>query len=272
MSKAEFVKYFDRVSLSVSDNDINYLYDDLLLSGWSIHNIMAKRDWIKSKLESNTPIQYISGVSHFYGLIFRVNSDVLIPRAETEELVYLVEKEMKIRNRSVSILDVGTGSGCIPISLKKICSKCKVTAIDVSEQALYVAAENAEHNSVDVEFREIDFTQKSNWETLGAYDIITSNPPYIPHKEKTLMSSNVLDHEPHIALFVEDNDPLLFYRLVAEYAVSNLNLNGKVYLELNEYNGVDVMSLYENMGFVNVELKKDMQGKDRILVASRGSL
>lgn len=269
MNKTKFTSYFKSKLPSTSERDVQFLYEDLILEGWSSSEIWDKRSWFLQKIVEATPIQYISGIAHFYGLVFKVNSDVLIPRAETEELVYLVEKEVKSRRGKTCILDIGTGSGCIPISIKYKCPNSKVEALDISERALTLAEENATRNQVEVSFSALDFLNTAHWSSLGQYDIIVSNPPYIPYSEQNLMSSGVLDYEPHLALFVSNEDPLIFYRLIAIFANSNLNASGKLYLELNENNGNSVESLYEEMGYKNVKIVKDLQGKDRILVVSK---
>lgn len=213
-------------------------------------------------VNKNVPIQHIIGETVFYGLDFHVNSSVLIPRPETEELVDLILGENK--NEALTVLDIGTGSGCIPISLKVNRESWKVKSMDVSEDALQVAHDNAIRNGVDVAFvRDSIFLPEHL--VNESYDIIVSNPPYITEDEKKLMSPNVLDHEPHLALFVSNRDPLVFYRAILHLAKDRLNNNGKVYFEINEYFGNQMISLCSELGFDQVCLHKDLSGKDRMI-------
>lgn len=220
---------------------------------------------IKEKLQLEIPIQYILGTTSFFGLEFEVNENVLIPRPETEELVdWIIQKaESRGQNSEFKILDIGTGSGCIAISLAKNLSNAKVFAIDVSEKALQTAQKNAEVNDVNV-----TFIQKNILETkdlLDTFDIIVSNPPYVRNLEKHEIKKNVLNYEPHLALFVDDNDALIFYRKIAELAQKNLSQNGQLYFEINQYLGKETFDLLQNMNFKNIELKKDIYGNDRMI-------
>jgi len=216
-----------------------------------------------TKLKINTPIQYILGATDFYGSTFQVNQDVLIPRPETEELVDWIVKEYQ--NTSVKILDVGTGSGCIAISLAKHIQNAKVHAMDISEKALRIAKDNATSNQVEIKFLHQSILEIN---TLNEnFDIIVSNPPYVRYLEKGQMHENVLAHEPSIALFVEDHDPLLFYRKIAELAKVSLNSGGALYFEINQYLGNETVSLLKDLGYENVTLKKDMFGNDRMIKA-----
>lgn len=214
------------------------------------------------KLKKHVPIQHIVGHTEFYGLSFNVDSDVLIPRPETEELVQWIIRENKLV--TPSILDVGTGSGCIPIALKTHIALASVSAWDISPQALAVAKSNAQKNNVEVNFELYDVLEP-NIELDKKYDIIVSNPPYIRTLEKKLMHDNVLKHEPHLALFVEDRDPLLFYRVISKLAARALNTNGKLYFEINEALGKGTCDLLRQAGFKEVELRKDIFGKDRMV-------
>lgn len=219
-------------------------------------------------LKTNQPIQYVLGKSDFYGLKFKVNEHVLIPRPETEELVDLIIKEFKVSDfkSPISILDVGTGSGCIPIALKKNLSNTSLYAVDISKAALEVAQQNAEINVVEVNFILDDILNPNNQELSAInYDIIVSNPPYICISEKEQMQKNVLDHEPHLALFVSDNDPLLFYKAIVDFAIKKLNPHGKIYFEINYMYGEELKQLLESKGFKNVLLLKDINNKNRIL-------
>lgn len=224
---------------------------------------------IETRLLAQEPLQYVMGMADFYGLKFRVDSRVLIPRQETEELVYWVLETAKTAvYRHVSkVLDIGTGSGCIPITLKKENPNLHVEAIDVSVEALDLAMENARLNDVSIAFREQDILDESNWNTAIRYDIIVSNPPYIPREEATLMPQNVKAFEPHIALFVENEDPLLFYRTIAKFALQTLQKQGLLFFETNEFNASAVQQMLEEMNFSVVELQKDMSGKERMIRA-----
>lgn len=221
-------------------------------------------EWNKvlTELETYRPIQYIFSKAHFYGLEFEVNENTLIPRPETEELVELIIQENKMRG-IISVLDIGTGSGCIAISLAKNISDAEVSAIDVSENALVVAKKNADLNGVNVTFWQKDIL---NTEALPQkFDIIVSNPPYVRNLEKVEIKQNVLDYEPHLALFVDDNNALLFYRKIALLAKSALNPGGKLYFEINQYLGNETIEMLENYGFNSVLLKKDIYGNDRMI-------
>jgi release factor glutamine methyltransferase len=221
------------------------------------------------ELKKQKPIQYILGVTEFYGLPFLVNENVLIPRPETEELVELILKEEGNGKREmgkVRVLDIGTGSGCIPIALKKNLPNADVYAIDISEKALATAKKNAEFNTVAIHFLLKNILET---EDLGQqFDIIVSNPPYVRHLEKAEIKPNVLEFEPHLALFVDDNDALLFYRKITELAIKNLNPNGKLYFEINQYLGKETVVLIESFGFKNVDLIKDIYGNDRMISAA----
>lgn len=224
-------------------------------------------DHFLANLKLEIPIQYQLGTTHFYGLEFEVNENVLIPRPETEELVqWILQDCAKIKlTPEFSILDIGTGSGCIPISLKKNLPQATVSAIDVSEKALEVAQRNAKWNGADIYFVLKNILETDN---LGVnYDIIVSNPPYVRHLEKQEIKKNVLDYEPHLALFVADDDALIFYRKIAELALKNLRSNGKLYFEINQYLGAETVALLKDLGFQNVELRKDMFGNDRMILA-----
>jgi release factor glutamine methyltransferase len=219
-------------------------------------------------LMNNKPIQYITGTSDFYGLRFKVNPDVLIPRPETEELVELVIKGNSEKDE-LSIIDIGTGSGCIAIVLKKYLPASKVHALDISTGTLNIAKENAKLNRQEIEFKKMDFLKSSNWDRLDSYDIIVSNPPYVRRSEMKGMNKNVLDYEPVKALFVEDEKPLVFYRAIAKFATGHLNKSGAVYCEINQYLSPETISVFQELGFGQVEVLKDMNGNNRILKARR---
>jgi len=267
MDKQQFVTYITQ-GTTVEQQVAAYLYDDLVTAGHSSIVIGHNAEDYRSRLTADEPIQYISGVAHFYGLVFHVSEAVLIPRPETEELVYLMEQYVK-KLPKVQLLDIGTGSGCIPTTLVHKCSHVEATAIDVSQPALDVAMANANRLGVNVQFQLCDFTNKEEREQLSVYDVIVSNPPYIPRKEEQLMPAHVLKHEPEVALFVDDDRPLLFYEVIAEFAQTHLRDGGMIYLELNEYNAADVASLYKEAGYHEVTLHKDLQGKYRMLTCSK---
>lgn len=273
---------------------------------------------VLSDLKKQKPIQYILGETEFYGLPFLVNENTLIPRPETEELVELIIKQNskseippgpKVNgaklNSKLKILDIGTGSGCIAISLAKNISNAEVFAIDISEKALAVAQKNAEINKVKVNFIQADILKINNLEQLPTsnsqlptsnsqlptsnsqlptsvfqlptsvfqlpttFDIIVSNPPYVRNLEKAEINPNVLEYEPHLALFVEDEDALLFYRKIAKLALNNLTSKGKLYFEINQYLGKETVALVESFGFKNVVLHKDIYGNDRMIEGTR---
>ena len=234
---------------------------------------------VLSELKKEKPIQYILGETEFYGLPFLVNENTLIPRPETEELVEWIIKSTKyeIQSTKLRILDIGTGSGCIAISLAKNFPNAEVSAIDVSEKALATAKKNAEINKVEVDFINVDILKindlvelpTSNFQLPTQFDIIVSNPPYVRNLEKAEIKSNVLEYEPHLALFVEDTDALLFYRKIAQLAQQNLSENGKLFFEINQYLGKETVELLEDLGFKNIELKKDIYGNDRMIRSTR---
>lgn len=218
------------------------------------------------ELKEEKPIQYIIGSTEFYGLSFKVTEDTLIPRPETEELVDWIVKDNSDKNK-LSILDIGTGSGCIPICLAKNLPKGSISTLDVSEEAIMIAQENAKMNEVVVEFINDDILIYSG--CSEKYDVIVSNPPYVRHLEKQEIKKNVLAYEPHLALFVEDSDPLIFYRKITEFAVENLTENGVLYFEINQYLGKETVDLVKRYGFTSVELRKDLSGNDRMLKACK---
>lgn len=226
-----------------------------------------------SDLKKEVPIQHIIGETEFYGLKFKVNKHTLIPRPETEELVDWILNEIDNENTNYKIIDIGTGSGCIAVSLAKHLNASKVFALDVSEDVLSVARNNAILNGVNVNFVLNDILKKELWNLefgpdtseLG-FDFIISNPPYVRNIEKKLMRPNVLNHEPHKALFVENKDPLLFYRIIMDFSNKYLSYNGKIFFEINEYLGEETAELVKGYGF-EVNLKKDIFGKDRMIKA-----
>lgn len=219
----------------------------------------------EKRLLNNEPVQYILNEAWFYDAPFYVDRNVLIPRPETEELVNWVIKENK-NNSTFSILEIGTGSGCIPITLKRKLPQAKVLSCDISEGAIEVAKRNAAQLLAEVEFLQLDILNPKNWMQLPIVDIIVSNPPYITNDEKTTIAKNVIDNEPEIALFVPDDNPLVFYEVIAILGKTHLKPQGCIYVEINEELGIQVMSLF-NRNQYKAELMKDMQGKDRMVKA-----
>ncbi|MCG2610547.1 peptide chain release factor N(5)-glutamine methyltransferase [Flavobacterium sp. SM15] len=239
-----------RVDLALNPN---FELDGMQLLQW---------ETVLSQLKEHKPIQYILGETEFYGLPFFVNENTLIPRPETEELVDWIIKENS-KDKELKILDIGTGSGCIAISLAKDLPNAKVYAMDVSEKALEIAQKNAKRNKVTVIFLHQSILETED--LLATFDIIVSNPPYVRNLEKEEIKKNVLDYEPHLALFVEDTDALLFYRKISELAVKNLSENGQLFFEINQYLGKEMTDLLGNLKFQNIELRKDIYGNHRML-------
>lgn len=215
-----------------------------------------------SELKLERPIQHIIGSSYFMDLDFKVNSHVLIPRPETEELVRWIIEDNEKAEKPLTILDMGTGSGCIPISLDKNLPNVRVHGLDISSDALEVAQENNKTHGTEVVFFQADILNLGH---KGTYDIIVSNPPYVRELEKAEMQNNVIDHEPSIALFVPDEDPLKFYRAIINFASRNLNDKGSLYLEINQYLSNEMIALLEKYEFHTIILKQDMFGNDRML-------
>lgn len=241
---------------------------------------------ITQRLLQHEPVQYILGQADFYGLKFKVDARVLIPRQETEELVYWVLETLKTRFESrtffhstlapkdaaTRVLDIGTGSGCIPITIKKNFPKAQVHAIDISQDALEVAKENADLNDVEVHFTQFNILDESQWSVQPDYNIIVSNPPYIPHNERAIMAENVLKYEPQLALFVENDDPLIFYRKISEFAKAHLREGGYLFFEVNEFLGEEVLEMMQHAGLKKCELQEDMNGKKRMAMGRSLSL
>lgn len=239
---------------------------DLALQRDREFSIAEIQNWndIIERLKQFIPIQYIIGTTEFFGLAFEVNPSVLIPRPETEELVeWILTNNQMTKSTTPRILDIGTGSGCIAISLAKNLPNANVSAIDVSPNALETAKRNAVTNDVQIEFIQKDILATDDlWQT---FDIIVSNPPYVRNLEKEEIKQNVLDHEPHLALFVDDHDALLFYRKIAQLALKNLAPNGQLYFEINQYFGKETMDLLEQHGFSQLELRMDIYGNHRMV-------
>lgn len=219
------------------------------------------------KLLQHTPVQYVTGEAWFYNMKLKVDKNVLIPRPETEELVSLViESAKKIKKTSFNILDIGTGSGCIAIAIKKNLKNANLTAIDISEAALNLAKENAIEQQVEIQFLAVDFLDSLQWKSLPIFDMIISNPPYIPVNEKEKLDKNVSNFEPHQALFVPDNAPLLFYKKIAAFAVDHLNYGGQIFMETHEEYANETLSLFTE-NFSSAIIKNDLYGKERMVVA-----
>lgn len=227
---------------------------------------VKKLEEITSRLLNHEPVQYVLNEAWFCGLKFYVDQNVLIPRPETEELVEWIISNCKFPVDTLSILDIGTGSGCIPVSLKRRIRKAEVWSCDVSSTALAVAKKNAESLGTEIKLLQLDFPDQNSWSQLPSFDIIVSNPPYIPEKDKHEMQPNVLNYEPHTALFVPDNDPLRFYKAIAAFGKTHLNPGGTIFLEIHENLGEAVSALLTSQGYLT-ELKKDMQQKDRMVRA-----
>jgi len=261
----EYLHNLKRVDVALNPN---FELSDAAIEKWNS---------ILTELKLEKPIQYITGEAWFYGLQFEVNENTLIPRPETEELVeWILNSPITQHQTPITILDIGTGSGCIPISLKSNVPQANVSAIDVSEKALEVAKRNAVLNKVTINFIQANILEVQDLSKLPSsmshhpsfYNIIVSNPPYVRNLEKQEIKKNVLDYEPHLALFVEDTDALLFYRKIAQLALKNLSPNGLLFFEINQYLVKETVELLQNLGFKNIELKKDIYGNDRMVKCS----
>ncbi len=220
---------------------------------------------IANKLSSGEPMQYVLGEAWFMGNRFKVNKDTLIPRPETEELVaWILEDLVQLSDEVISLIDIGTGSGCIPISLHLKKPKMNILAIDISKEAILIATENSRQLNSSIHFEVIDFLDASNWDKIKPVQLIVSNPPYIREIEKISMHQNVVNFEPHQALFVPNDDALLFYRKILQFSKSHLLPGGSIYIEINEAHGNEVVSLFCS-SYESLELKKDIFGKDRMM-------
>jgi release factor glutamine methyltransferase len=263
------------------------------ISDWIFENVTGLKKWERrynemdlkeiqtldlneylEELLHHKPVQYVLNEAWFYKRKFFVNENVLIPRPETEELVEWIIDDVKSSEweislgESLQIIDVGTGSGCIPISLKKELQNTNITAIDISEKALFVAKKNAKELNAEIDFKHINFLNIDESASLLKYNIIVSNPPYIPIAEKEILAKNVTEFEPAVALFVENNNPYIFYEKIAVFAKSHLKDNGKIYVEVHEEYSKNVKDIFENKGFIST-IKKDIYGKERMVKASR---
>ena len=249
--------------LNLSKTDI--LLDNFVNQPFDFQDIIIR-------LKAQEPVQYIIGQTEFYGRKFKVTPDTLIPRPETEELVQLVVSSWQsavgsVAQFPISVLDLGTGSGCIAISLACELPNAQVYAYDISEKVLKIAKENANRNNVNVIFEQLDILNFPP-SSFPPFSIIVSNPPYVMNAEKSEMEQNVLDYEPHLALFVEDSNPLIFYKAIAEFAFKNLITKGLCVVEINQAFGLETAELFWNQGFRYVEVVKDMFGKDRMVKAT----
>jgi release factor glutamine methyltransferase len=267
-------------------NQLNAIYDKgeaTSIARWVIENLVEnskspggkkvltddqkiKLETILQRLLTHEPVQYVLNEAWFCGLKFYVDKNVLIPRPETEELVEWIISNCKFPVDRLKILDIGTGSGCITVSLKRRIRKAEVWSCDISTAALEVARRNAAQLGTDINFIEMDFLDNRQRDLLPSFDIIVSNPPYVPENNKEQMQQNVLNYEPHTALFVPDQDPLIFYKAIAAFGKKHLNPGGGIYLEIHEDMGAEVTALFNSAGY-HTELKKDMQQKDRMLRA-----
>jgi release factor glutamine methyltransferase len=263
------------------------------ISDWIFENVTSLKKWERrynemdlneiqalelnkylEELLHHKPVQYVLNEAWFYKRKFFVNENVLIPRPETEELVEWIIDDVKSSvweislGESLQIIDIGTGSGCIPISLKKELQNTNITAIDISEKALFVAKKNAKELNAEIDFKQINFLNIDESASLLKYDIIVSNPPYIPIAEKEILAKNVTEFEPAVALFVENNNSYIFYEKIAVFAKSHLKDNGKIYVEVHQEYAKNVKDIFENTGFIST-IKKDIYGKERMVKASR---
>ena len=282
LSKIENLKniYSQQLNNQYSLREIDNIFFELLLyiKHWKkVDYLLHKNKILEAKeitfmqralqnLKKNIPVQHIIGHVVFNDLIIKVNSNVLIPRPETEELVEII-KNNNLKNSPPSILDVGTGSGCIILSLKKIFSKAICSGLDISQDAINIAIENAQINSLSIDFICVDIKKyEINEKSL---DIIVSNPPYIPQSNKLKMHKNVLDNDPHLALFVEDSDPLKHYKIIAEFGKYYLKEKGQIYFEIHEDFANDIVNLLLEKDYVNCTIYNDFQGKNRFILATR---
>jgi release factor glutamine methyltransferase len=248
------VEYALSSELKLSESDLLFYHDAL------------------KRLRNEEPFQYILGDVWFYDLNLKIDSRALIPRPETEELVDWIKTDLKNVSQS-AILDLCSGSGCIALALKSLMPESDITAAEYSEDALSLLRENAKRTNLSVGIFKMDVLNENDYSDLtpNSFDCWVSNPPYIPNKEKSLMAPNVLEHEPHMALFVTDEDPLVFYRVIAEKALIYLKSGGALYYEINENLTAPMSALLEGLGFVNIEVRKDLQGKDRMMRAQKVS-
>jgi release factor glutamine methyltransferase len=232
------------------------------------HQLQLLNDYT-IELLTHKPVQYVLHEAWFAGMKLYVDENVLIPRPETEELVEWVVKTVASRkSKVVSLLDMGTGSGCIPIAVKRKLPSIEIHALDISEGALSIAKKNATTHQTAIHFHLLNVLDKTLWTQLPSFDIIVSNPPYVRQSEASSMQENVLNYEPHVALFVSDEDALKFYKAIAEFGLSHLNKDGQLFFEINETLGKQVCELLSQYNYSNIELKKDLQKKERMVMAT----
>jgi release factor glutamine methyltransferase len=231
------------------------------------HEQRKQLDLKTNRLLNCEPVQYVLGEAWFANKPFQVNASVLIPRPETEELVDWIVKDNSEKDFK-TLLDIGTGSGCIPITLKRMIPNTSIMSIDISSEALTIAQNNAIDHDIAIELKQIDFLEESNWHDLSIFDCIVSNPPYIKDSERSSMSKHVIKYEPSIALFVSDDDPLIFYRKIVSFANRHLAKNGSIYLEINQTLGKELVSLFQDQGYETI-LRKDLMGNDRMVRAEK---
>jgi len=257
-----FVELLFETYAQINKTDI-YLYPEKTVS----ESVLLKINFAVKDLLKYKPIQYILGFTHFLDYKIFVNEHVLIPRRETEELALLSINYLNTYGKAINVLDACTGSGVLAIALKNKCNNCVVSAFDISLDALNIAVRNASFNQSSIHFFQEDMLFFKNTSKNTQWDLIVSNPPYVRQSEKMLMNANVLNYEPHIALFVEDNEPLLFYEALATLGCKNLTQNGALFCEINEALGTETKDLFVKKGFAEVEIIKDLNGKDRFIKA-----
>ena len=264
--------YDESESLNIANWVVEYLtgYDRSMHAHAAMPEMNANQEkeleMVTQRLLNHEPVQYILNEAWFYEMRFYVNEHVLIPRPETEELVHWMLSDKS--KQDAGILDIGTGSGCIPVTLKIKMPAAKISAVDVSAEAIEVAKKNAAEKKVDVGFMVMDFLDREAWNKLPRFDIIVSNPPYVKINEKNSMKANVVKYEPASALFVPDGDAFVFYRALAEFGEAHLEPHGMIYCEINENLGEETKKIFEDLGYT-VEVRKDMQGKDRMIKAGK---
>lgn len=269
----EMIRYhaMERYESREAEQVTKYFFEDI----YQLHGFSEDRDFPDEAIEdlkgyakrimAGEPVQYITGIANFYGFNFKVNKHALIPRPETEELVNWVLEDLKGKNLQYDLIDIGTGSGCIPITLKKKKPTLRVFGVEQSLDALNVARINARKFDVEFPVYKFDFLDDGYWENLSSYDIIVSNPPYVAHSERDKMDHHVLDYEPNMALFTPDDNYLVFYERVAAFSKSHLKPEGTIYMEMNEFKVDEIVDVFKSAGYKNVETRKDLQGKERMI-------
>jgi release factor glutamine methyltransferase len=267
-----FELYDDREAANITDWVIENItgqrrIERILYKDLPLNNAQQQQfETYTQQLLQHKPVQYVLQEAWFAGMKFFVKEGVLIPRPETEELVELVVSKSQISNHTSQILDIGTGSGCLPIALKKRLPNSDITSIDISEEAIAIALKNATDLKADITLQQLDFLDETNWQQLGTFDVIVSNPPYIKQSESNVMSKHVIDYEPSLALFVADNNALIFYEKIAAFGKTHLNPKGQIFVEINEALGNETLTKFQQNGYQTL-LEKDLQGKDRMIHA-----